>query len=171
MSFKTNRFAALTKITGALILALITLTLPARAGDIMVMEPYARSSSAKAVSGAAFMTIKNNTDSDDQLIDVYSDVAKKTELHTHIETDEGIMQMRHVPEGFPVPKGGTIELKRGGHHVMFMGIIDSFEQGDMIPLTLVFKNAGEVVIDVPVDLTRKPGKMMGTMTMAPTTDG
>lgn len=165
MSFKTNRFAAL----GALVLALLTFSLPARAGDIMVMEPYARASSMKSTSGAAFMTIMNNTDVDDQLIDAHSDVAKKVELHTHIETDDGIMQMRHVPEGFPLPAGGKIEMKRGGHHVMFMGITDSFEQGDMIPLTLVFKNAGEVVIEVPVDLTRKPGQMMGTMTH--TTDG
>jgi len=157
MSFKTNRFAAL----GALILAFFTLTLPALAGDMIVMDPYARASTMKSTSGAAFMTIMNHTGSDDRLIDVRSDVSKKVELHTHIETADGIMQMRHVPDGFPIAADSMIEMKRGSHHVMFMGITQPFEQGDMIPLTLVFKKAGEVQVQVPVDLTRKPG--MGGM--------
>jgi len=157
MSFKTNRFAAL----GALLLAFFTLTLPALAGDIMVMDPYARASSMKSTSGAAFMTIMNQTGADDHLVSAHSDVAMKVELHTHIETADGIMQMRHVEAGFPLPADGSIEMKRGGHHVMFMGIKTPFEQDDMITLTLVFEKAGEVVVQVPVDLTRKPG--MGGM--------
>lgn len=146
MSFKSTLFAGL----GALFLAS-----PALAGDIMVHDPYARASTMNATSGAAFMMIHNNGDQADRLIDVSSPVAKKVELHTHLEDANGVMKMMHVEEGFELPAGGTIELKRGGHHVMFMGITDAFEQGDMVPVTLTFEKAGEMQIDVPVDLERK----------------
>jgi copper(I)-binding protein len=46
-------------------------------------------------------------------------------------------------------------LKRGGDHVMFMGLTRSLEHGDMIDLTLTFENAGQVVLTVPIDLERQ----------------
>jgi len=33
---------------------------------------------------------------------------------------------------------------------MFIGLVNPLQTGDSISLTLVFKNAGEIVIDVPV---------------------
>lgn len=147
MSFKSTLLAAA---------AAVSFALPAFAGDIMVDDPYARTSSKMSTSGAAFMTIMNHTGEDDRLIDAKSTVSKRVELHTHKENADGVMQMLHVSEGFELPKDGTIEMKRGGHHVMFMGITEPFKQGDMLPVTLVFEKAGEVNIEVPVDLERKP---------------
>ena len=152
MSFKSTILAAL---------AASAFALPAFAQDIMVNDPYARSSSMNATSGAAFMQIMNHSDSDDRLIGAASPVAKRVELHTHQQNEQGVMRMIHVEEGFPVAAGETLALARGGNHVMFMGITDPFEQGDMIPLTLTFEKAGEINIDVPVDLERKPMHGMG----------
>ena len=42
---------------------------------------------------------------------------------------------------------------------MFMGLKAPMVQDETFSVTLVFEKAGEIVIDVPVDLTRKPGKM------------
>lgn len=128
---------------------------------IMVDDPYARVSSKASKSGAAFMAIVNHGDEDDQLVDVRSDVAKKVQLHTHMETSDGVMKMMHVPEGFAIPAGETHMLMRGGDHVMFMGLTKSLNHGDMVSVTLVFEKAGEVTIEVPVDLERKAGH--GTM--------
>ncbi|MCW8860848.1 MAG: copper chaperone PCu(A)C, partial [Rhodospirillales bacterium] len=41
-------------------------------------------------------------------------------------------------------------LQPGGDHVMFMGLNAPLKEGDTFPLTLVFKNAGEVTINVTV---------------------
>ncbi|WP_137699411.1 copper chaperone PCu(A)C [Marimonas lutisalis] len=147
MSFKSRMLAAV---------AAASFALPAFAEGIMVNDPYARASSMMSNSGAAFMTIMNHTGAADRLIDAKSDVAERVELHTHQEDANGVMKMIHVEEGFELPEGGMIEMKRGGKHVMFLGITDPFEQGDMIPLTLVFEKAGEVQVEVPVDLERKP---------------
>lgn len=134
--------------------------LPALAADIMVMDPYARSASPTAMTGAAFMMIHNEGQTDDRLIGVASPAAKRVELHTHMEDANGIMKMVHVEEGFALPAGGAIMMERGGNHVMFMGLNDPFEQGEMIPLTLIFETAGEMEIEVPVDLERQPGHGM-----------
>ncbi|WP_296763180.1 copper chaperone PCu(A)C [Sediminimonas sp.] len=151
MSFKTTLMAAA---------AACAIALPAWAGDIAINDPYARASSMMSTSGAAFMMIHNNGDSDDRLVGAASPVAKMVQLHTHEQDDKGVMRMIHVEEGFALPAGGTIAMQRGGHHVMFMGITDQFEQGDIIPLTLTFEKAGEVAVEVPVDLERKPSKGM-----------
>ncbi|UYV36684.1 copper chaperone PCu(A)C [Rhodobacteraceae bacterium D3-12] len=146
MSFKL-RFAAAA--------AAIAFALPAFADGIMVDDPYARTSSAKSTSGAAFMLIHNHTGADDRLIDVKSDVAKRVELHTHLEDSNGVMKMIHVEEGFDLPKDGMIAMKRGGAHVMFMGLNAPLKQGDKVAVTLVFEKAGEVNVEIPVDLERK----------------
>lgn len=152
MSFKSTVLAAI---------AASALALPALAQDIMINDAYARSSAAMATSGAAFMTIMNHGNSDDRLIAVSSPAAARVELHTHTQDAQGVMRMIHVGEGFPVTAGETLMLERGGNHVMFMGLTAPFEQGDMIPLTLTFEQAGDIEIDVPVDLERKPAHGMG----------
>ena len=130
--------------------------LPAFAADIMVADPYARTSSMMAQSGAAFMMIHNHGTEGDRLIGAASPVADKVELHTHKENAQGVMQMIHVEEGFDLPAGGEIAMVRGGHHVMFLGLKQELKQGDIVPVTLIFEKAGEVAVDVPVDLDRKP---------------
>ena len=132
------------------------LALPAAAQDITVTDAYARAASPVAKSGAAFMVIHNDGDTDDRLIAVRSDAAARTELHTHKDMGEGVMKMMEVEEGFPLPAGGMHALARGGDHVMLMGLAGPMAQDDVISVTLVFEQAGEMEIEVPVDLERKP---------------
>ncbi len=137
--------------------AAITVATSALAGEtILVKDAYARSATKTAKTGAAFMVIMNSGPEDDRLVDVKSDVAVRVELHTHKENADGVMQMLHVEEGFAIPAGKMHGLQRGGDHVMFMGLKKPFVQGAVIPVTLVFEKAGEVPIEVPVDLERKP---------------
>lgn len=147
MSFKSSLLA------GAVMLATSAF---AFAGEgIELHDAYARASTPTASSGAAFMTIHNHGGPDDRLVAVSSPVAEKVELHTHEEDANGVMKMIHVEGGFDLPQDGEIVLKRGGHHIMFMGLKEPFEQGKMIPLTLTFEQAGDVETDVVVDLERK----------------
>ncbi len=133
---------------------------------IVVEDSYARSSMKMAKTGAAFMIIKNLGDVDDRVVAARSDVSKRVELHTHVEVTENgqtYMKMGIMEGGFPIPAHGQTVLKRGGMHVMFMGLNRPLVQGENVHVTLVLEKAGEVEIDVPVDLKRKPaegGKMM-----------
>jgi copper(I)-binding protein len=136
--------------------ALIAATFAAPAlAEIKIGDPYARASGPMAKAGAAFMMIENTGTEDDRLVSAESPAAARVELHTHTEVD-GVMRMTEVEEGFVVPAGGMAMLERGGMHVMFMGLTEGWKQGDMVPVTLTFEKAGEMMLDIPVDLERKP---------------
>ncbi|MCF6444027.1 copper chaperone PCu(A)C [Nereida sp. MMG025] len=135
--------------------ALACVTATMAQADINIKDAYARASTPTAKSGAAFMMITNTSDQADRLIGASSDVAKRVELHTHIEKD-GVMNMVHIEEGFALEAGETIALERGGKHVMFMGLTQSFDDGAQVPVTLTFEKAGNVEVMVPVDLKRQP---------------
>lgn len=123
--------------------------------DIDVVDAYARAASPTAKAGAAFMVIRNTGSEDDRLIAAASDIAARVELHTHKDMGEGVMKMMHVEEGFAVPAGDMHALARGGDHVMFMGLTRPMAQGDTVTVMLTFEKAGEVVVDIPVDLERE----------------
>jgi len=140
--------------------AAAAIALPAFAADtISISDPYARVSTMMSKSGAAFMVIENHAETDDRLVAAASDIAARVELHTHKEDANGVMKMMEVEEGFAIPAGGSHALARGGDHVMFMGLNRSLEHGDVVEVTLTFEQAGDITLEIPVDLERKP--MMG----------
>ncbi len=133
----------------------------ATVGPITVEDAYARASTPTSPSGAAFMLIRNAGTEDDRLIAAASDAAQRVELHTHVENAEGVMRMVEVKDGFPVPAGGAHALQRGGDHVMFMGLTAPMIDGETVTVTLTFERAGEVTIEIPVDLQRMPAMHHG----------
>ena len=142
------------RLTAFTALAALTFSAAAMAQGIEVHDPYARSASPMAKTGAAFMVIHNHGDASDRLIGASSPAAKMVQLHTHREED-GVMKMIHVDDGFALPADGEIVMERGGKHVMLMGLTEPLDQGKTIPVTLTFETSGEIEIEVPVDLERK----------------
>lgn len=129
----------------------VAFAVPAFAHDGVHIEgAYARFMPG-SMAGAAFMTIENHATVDDRLVSATSDIADRVELHTHKMGADGSMQMIHVPEGFAIPAGETLELKRGGDHIMIMDLKGKPKDGDTIHVTLTFEHAGDVEIEVPVD--------------------
>jgi copper(I)-binding protein len=117
-------------------------------GDLSIDSPWARASAGMARAGAAFMTITNASNQDDTLVSASATVSKVVELHTHIH-DNGVMRMRKV-DSIAIPANGTAVLQPGGLHVMFIGLHQPLAQGEIIPVTLQFANAGSVDIQVEV---------------------
>ena len=153
MSFNSTFTAVLT--------ASILMTTTAFAEGLMVKDPYARSARPNAPTGAAFMMLQNHTDQDLKLIGVRSDVAKRVELHTHIDKGDGIMQMWQIEGGIAIPAGESHMMKRGGDHVMLMGLNLSLVDGETITVTFEFENAKDMTVEIPIDSKRKPSKDAG----------
>lgn len=153
------------RATAPVLAATLSFTSPVFADGmgLMIEDPYARSATSMSTSGAAFMAITNHSDTDDQLIAAATDIAARVELHTHTEDENGVMRMREVEGGIPIPAGETTVLQRGGLHVMLMGLTEGLKQGDEIDVTLTFENAGDMVVSIPVDNERKAshGGMQG----------
>ncbi len=127
-----------------------------RVGEIAVVHPWARATASTAKTGAAYMTIRNGGADTDRLVAVSSSVSKKAGLHESLMEDD-IMKMRPA-DAIDVPAGGTVALKPGSYHVMFMGLKGALKKGTSFPLTLVFEKAGEVDVMVKV---MKAGAMGG----------
>ena len=117
------------------------------AGDITVVDPFARASSAVAQAGAAFMTIRNGGAAD-RLVKAETPASERTELHT-VTRDGDVMRMRML-EWIDVPAGGEATLRPGGLHVMLLGLRQPLKEGATVPLTLVFEKAGAITVEVPV---------------------
>ena len=117
---------------------------------IHVENAYARVAMANAPTAAVFMNIVNHAPKADRLIAVESDVAGRAELHTHVMSADGMMQMLPVDGGLPIDAAGTRSLARGGDHVMLIGLTQPLAEGAQFTLTLTFENAGKLVVVVPV---------------------
>jgi hypothetical protein len=143
--------------TKPLFLSFLAVVIPfiASAETILVNDAYVRASSKMAKSAAAFMDIKNTSSQDDRLLDVKSKVAKRVELHTHIKSDDGVMKMRRVDEGFLIPGNDTLRLERGGNHIMFMGLSQPFVNGESILITLFFESAGPLDLEIPIKMKER----------------
>jgi copper(I)-binding protein len=115
---------------------------------IEVSGQWARTSPAATTMGAAYMTLKSNTN--DQLVSASVDksVAMMTEVHEVIMVD-GAMKMQQV-SSVPVLAGTATELKPGGYHIMFMQLAKPLKTGESFQVTLTFAKAGNVVVDVPI---------------------
>ena len=123
-------------------------TEPAASGGITIEEAWARPPAMAGGNAAAYFLVQNDGDTDDRLIAVSSPLAM-AEMHESVMADDGTMAMNPV-DGVDIPAGSTVEFKRGGLHIMFMGVAEPPAVGDTIQLTLTFQNAGEITLDVPV---------------------
>ena len=143
--------------TKPLFLSFLAVAIPfiASAETILVNDGYVRGSSKMAKSAAAFMEIKNISSQDDRLLDVKSKVAKRVELHTHIKSDDGVMKMRRVEDGFLISGNDTLRLERGGNHIMFMGLSQPFVNGESILITLFFESAGPLDLEIPIKMKER----------------
>ena len=115
---------------------------------LTVQNAWARPASA-GENGAAYFVIENGTASDDTMLSVSSDIAEATEIHMSMMDGNGVMSMQ-MQEAVAVPAKGKVEFKTGGLHVMFVTLNRDLKLGDTITLTLTFKEAGNLVIEVPV---------------------
>jgi len=120
----------------------------------VVEEPYLRSTMPSSTTAAAFLVLRNETGRDDRLVAVRSGLAGQVALHRHTEDAQGVMRMSEIAQGVPLDDGATHVFARGGDHLMFTGLEAPLAQGQLVPVTLVFEEAGEVEITVPVDLDR-----------------
>jgi copper(I)-binding protein len=100
-------------------------------------------------TGGVFMTIHNTTATADRLISASSPIAPAVEVHETV-ADNGMMRMRQLVDGLPIPASAVVTLKPGGYHIMVIGVDEAMDVGASFALTLVFEAAGEMTLDVPV---------------------
>ena len=140
----------------AALLALAPLLAPApaaahefhRIGDIVVEQPWSRATAAMV--GGAFVTLRNNGAVADRLVKVSSPLAERAEIH-ETKVENGMATMRPVDGVEIKPRGGSVQLKPGGLHVMLMGLERPLKEGERIKLTFTFERAGAIEVEARVE--------------------
>lgn len=126
-------------------------------GDgLTITEAWARPTILADRPGAAYFTIRNDTEQADRLIRVASPLAARIELHLH-KNDGGVMRMTRVAD-IPVAAHSTLQVKPGGYHLMIFGLTKKLRLEDDLPLTVTFEHAGDVEVTARV---RKKAPVMG----------
>ena len=122
----------------------------AATSQIAITNPWSRETADGQDAGGAFMTITNSGTGTDRLIGGSTPVAGEVQVHT-VDMTDGVMRMRQLEDGLEVPAGGSVTLKPGSFHIMLMQLSQPLEQGETIPITLIFEKAGPVEVELVVE--------------------
>jgi len=117
--------------------------------SVSVSDAYTRATAPGQQVAGGFMKIQNKGNAPDQLLSASSPAAGEVQLH-EMAMDGNVMKMRQVKD-IAVPAGGSVELKPGGYHLMFLNLKGPFVAGETVPVKLKFAKAGDVEVKFPVN--------------------
>ena len=115
---------------------------------IHVHGAWIRAVPAVSHISAAYLTLINHGERNDQLLSVETEIAEVVEMHNVRKTD-GMMSMLPV-QFIPVPAGGEQNLMPGSYHIMLINLNQTPRIGEEYELLLHFKHAGVVKVSAPV---------------------
>ena len=146
------RKAAFRQTLAILLLMVLTVAAPAgevaRSGPLEVDTPWARATIGTARPGVAYVTFRNTGDQLEELVDISTPAAAHPEVHAMSEED-GVMKMR--PAGpLELPPGAEVHLEPGGMHIMLMELRQPLKEGESIPITFTFRQAGDITVSAPI---------------------
>lgn len=119
-----------------------------KVGDLTIDHPWSRPAAA-GMNGAGYVTVTNTGAQPDVLVSVESRAAEKVAIHQGSMAG-GVMSMKALPNGMPIPAGGAATFAPGGNHLMMVRLKTALKAGDKVPATLVFKRAGRVNVEFAV---------------------
>lgn len=142
-----------------LAVAMLALAAPLAAHDytlgaIEIGHPAARAAPPAARTGAGYLTLTNTGAGEDRLVAASGAIAARIEIHETTVTD-GVARMRPL-DGLLLPPGQTVALEPGGVHLMLIGLSAPLTEGESVPVTLTFEQAGEIEVELAVE-TMSPG--------------
>jgi copper(I)-binding protein len=118
-------------------------------GVELVSQAWVRLLPPTQPNTAAYMTLRNLTATDLQIVAAESPAARVTELHDHIQDMAGVMRMRKV-DAIVIPAHGEVELKPGGLHVMLIDLLEPLQEGRVVPITLYVEGFQDLQIRAQV---------------------
>ena len=98
--------------------------------------------------GVGYVILTNRGESADALVSASTPAAESVEFHESMLVD-GMSRMRPRSE-IPLPAGATVKLQPGGLHLMLVGLKTPLVEGARVPLTLEFRKAGRITVEISV---------------------
>lgn len=121
----------------------------AQIGEITVTGAFIRATLPRAPVGGAYLTITNAGSEDDRLLGATAPVGRNVELH-EMSMQNGVMSMRLMAEGLPIPAGESVSLDPSGMHLMINGLTERLQEGNRLDLVLTFEKAGALTMSFDI---------------------
>lgn len=120
-----------------------------KVGPITIETPWSRATPGGAKVAAGYLTIKNDAATPDRLVSVAADIAGRAGIH-QMSMADGMMKMRELTDGLPIPAQGSVALDPASYHLMFLDLKKPLKEGETFPATLNFEKAGTVSVTFEV---------------------
>ncbi len=122
--------------------------LVAQVGGIQILDAVVPKPPT-ATTTAFYAVLHNGGTEADTLVAISTEAAERAMLH-EMAQEGGVMRMRHLVGGIPLPAGATVRLQPGGLHGMLEGLGDLPDAGGTVQVLLRFARAGEVPVPASV---------------------
>jgi copper(I)-binding protein len=123
-------------------------------GKLVIGHPWSRATPAGMSMGVAYLSITNNGAQPEVLTAASSPAAASVQFHQTTISD-GMARMRPLTEVTIAP-GATVKLEPGAIHLMLVDLKAPLEPGKSVPLTLEFRNAGKITVQLTIDVPGAP---------------
>jgi iron complex outermembrane receptor protein len=123
-------------------------------GKLVIGHPWSRPTAAGMPMGVAYLSITNNGPGPEALLSASSPAAASVQFH-QTTISEGMARMRPLTEVL-IPAGATVRIEPGGIHLMLVDLKMPLESGKFVPLTLEFRTAGKITVQLAVEARDAP---------------
>lgn len=114
-----------------------TLFTPLAQAELKISDAWVKPTVPGQPVAAAYM--KLSADNNVELVEAFSPVAEKTEIHS-MSMNGNIMRMKRL-DRLPLKAGQVVELKPGGLHIMLITLAHQIKEGEVVPIRLVTQDA------------------------------
>ena len=131
-----------------LLVLLLGVSAPVWADGLSVEQGWVHLVPPVSPNTAGYLMLHNGGDQNRNLVAVKSPVAEAVEMHTVVEQD-GAMSMQQL-QSIAVPAEDCVMFEPGANHIMFIGLKQPLQEGDTVPLTLIFEDGENLSVSLPV---------------------
>ena len=163
-----RKFGSITLIATALFAFAGSSPTLAEQDRVIVSQAWSRATPKGARVAAGYFTLENRGTRPDRLLSAESATAAKIEIH-QMSVQDGIMTMRPLDDGLAIPPDTSVSFAPGGDHIMFVGLNAPFEEGQRIPVALIFEHAGRVEAAFDVGSVGAKGPRLEIASIVPPT--
>lgn len=93
-------------------------------------------------TSTVYLTIRNESENDDYLLAVDSDLATSTMIHD--------ARKQPIPVGLVIPGYNRVVMEPKGFHVLLSGVSKSVAAAERLPVRVVLRDAGSMDFSVPL---------------------
>lgn len=120
---------------------------PLKVGDIVIEQRWARMVSDMPGAIDVYLAIRNTSQFDELLYAVAAQGGSQAFLH---ESIEGKTDPEPLPGGVVLEATTQLVMRKNGIHIVVAGLKGAVAPGSKLDLIVLFRDAGELEIDVPV---------------------